>query len=221
MSESKYIISDELPVARNELSGMAMPEVAAPEKFTLSDRSPSYKAGRNALPEFRGLMNVAQGPLMGFADEAYGGIAGGARTLFGKGSFSDNYAAERDFARGASDDVQENSPWTAGITQAMASAPLAVLKPFSVALGGLRNMVSPMAAVPAAQTAVTGLLSKTLGAAKTGFGYGAVNGVGKVASGVGSMLRLAQSGYIRNYAAWVVVGAILAIGWIGLRVVAK
>ena len=50
---------------------------------------------------------------------------------------------------------------------------------------------------------------------------GAVNGVGKVASGVGSFLRLAQSGYIRNYAAWVVVGAILAIGWIGLRVVAK
>ncbi len=50
---------------------------------------------------------------------------------------------------------------------------------------------------------------------------GAVNGVGKVASGVGSLLRMAQSGYIRNYAAWVVVGAILAIGWIGLRVVVK
>ena len=50
---------------------------------------------------------------------------------------------------------------------------------------------------------------------------GAVNGIGKVASGVGGFLRLAQSGYIRNYAAWVVVGAILAIGWIGLRVVAK
>jgi NADH-quinone oxidoreductase subunit L len=50
---------------------------------------------------------------------------------------------------------------------------------------------------------------------------GAVNGVGKVASSVGSLLRMAQSGYIRNYAAWVVVGAILAIGWIGLRVVAK
>ena len=50
---------------------------------------------------------------------------------------------------------------------------------------------------------------------------GAVNGVGKVASATGSLLRLAQSGYIRNYAAWVVVGAILAVGWIGLRVVVK
>jgi NADH-quinone oxidoreductase subunit L len=50
---------------------------------------------------------------------------------------------------------------------------------------------------------------------------GAVNGIGKVAAATGSLLRMAQSGYIRNYAAWVVVGAILAIGWIGLRVVAK
>jgi NADH-quinone oxidoreductase subunit L len=50
---------------------------------------------------------------------------------------------------------------------------------------------------------------------------GAVNGVGKVAAATGSLLRLAQSGYIRNYAAWVVVGAILAVGWIGLRVVVK
>jgi NADH-quinone oxidoreductase subunit L len=50
---------------------------------------------------------------------------------------------------------------------------------------------------------------------------GAVNGVGKIASSVGSLLRMAQSGYIRNYAAWVVVGAILAIGWIGLKVVVK
>jgi NADH-quinone oxidoreductase subunit L len=46
---------------------------------------------------------------------------------------------------------------------------------------------------------------------------GAVNGVGKLASGVGSILRLAQSGYIRNYAAWVVLGAILAIGWMGFN----
>src|SRR5215831_12072547 len=40
---------------------------------------------------------------------------------------------------------------------------------------------------------------------------GAVNGVGAVARATGSLLRLAQSGYIRNYAAWVVAGSILAI----------
>ena len=50
---------------------------------------------------------------------------------------------------------------------------------------------------------------------------GAVNGAGKAAQGVGSLLRLAQSGYIRNYAAWVVVGAILVIGWMGIRQVVK
>jgi len=46
---------------------------------------------------------------------------------------------------------------------------------------------------------------------------GAVNGIGKTARGVGGMLRLAQSGYIRSYAAWVVAGSILAIAIIGLR----
>jgi NADH-quinone oxidoreductase subunit L len=46
---------------------------------------------------------------------------------------------------------------------------------------------------------------------------GAVNGVGKAASAIGSALRLAQSGYIRSYAAWVVAGSILVILVMGLR----
>jgi NADH-quinone oxidoreductase subunit L len=46
---------------------------------------------------------------------------------------------------------------------------------------------------------------------------GAVNGAGTVARSVGSLLRLAQSGYIRNYAAWVVGGSILVIAYMGLR----
>lgn len=45
---------------------------------------------------------------------------------------------------------------------------------------------------------------------------GAVNGVGKEARNLGSLLRLAQSGYVRNYAAWVVAGAILVIAVMGL-----
>jgi NADH-quinone oxidoreductase subunit L len=40
---------------------------------------------------------------------------------------------------------------------------------------------------------------------------GAVNGVGKLARVAGGFLKLAQSGYIRNYAAWVVAGSIIAI----------
>ena len=39
---------------------------------------------------------------------------------------------------------------------------------------------------------------------------GTVNGVGAGARGIGAILRLAQSGYIRSYAAWVVLGSIAA-----------
>ena len=40
---------------------------------------------------------------------------------------------------------------------------------------------------------------------------GAVNGLGAWARGTGSLMRLAQSGYIRNYAVWVVLGALLLL----------
>jgi NADH-quinone oxidoreductase subunit L len=49
---------------------------------------------------------------------------------------------------------------------------------------------------------------------------GAVNGAGTTASAVGNLLRRAQSGYIRDYAGWVAVGAILVItymGYVGLK----
>jgi NADH-quinone oxidoreductase subunit L len=46
---------------------------------------------------------------------------------------------------------------------------------------------------------------------------GAVNGAGTLARATGGLLRRAQSGYIRNYAAWVVGGAILVIAYMGLR----
>jgi len=49
---------------------------------------------------------------------------------------------------------------------------------------------------------------------------GTVNGVGKRSRGVGGILRLLQSGNIRSYAAWVVLGSVivlLAIGFAGGR----
>jgi NADH-quinone oxidoreductase subunit L len=46
---------------------------------------------------------------------------------------------------------------------------------------------------------------------------GAVNGAGTVSQAVGNLLRHAQSGYIRSYAAWVVAGSILIIAYMGLR----
>jgi NADH-quinone oxidoreductase subunit L len=46
---------------------------------------------------------------------------------------------------------------------------------------------------------------------------GIANGLATVAQGAGGILRKAQSGYIRNYAAWVVAGAIVVIVWVGLK----
>ena len=46
---------------------------------------------------------------------------------------------------------------------------------------------------------------------------GAVNGAGTVARAAGRLLRLAQNGYIRDYAGWVVAGSILIVAYMGLR----
>ncbi len=54
-------------------------------------------------------------------------------------------------------------------------------------------------------------------AADVGVIDGAVNGTGKLAAATGNLLRHAQSGYIRSYAAWVVAGSILIIAYMGLR----
>jgi NADH-quinone oxidoreductase subunit L len=43
---------------------------------------------------------------------------------------------------------------------------------------------------------------------------GAVNGVGRRARGIGNILRLAQSGNIRSYAGWVLLGSVAVIAWI-------
>ena len=44
---------------------------------------------------------------------------------------------------------------------------------------------------------------------------GLANGIGTTARGLGGILRRAQSGYIRSYAAWVIAGTVLAIAYIG------
>ena len=44
---------------------------------------------------------------------------------------------------------------------------------------------------------------------------GIANGIGTTARVIGGILRRAQSGYIRSYAAWVIAGTVLAIAYIG------
>jgi NADH-quinone oxidoreductase subunit L len=47
---------------------------------------------------------------------------------------------------------------------------------------------------------------------------GAVNGVGSLVRVTGDHLRRVQTGYVRNYALGVVVGAVLVLGWVVARV---
>ena len=45
---------------------------------------------------------------------------------------------------------------------------------------------------------------------------GAVNGIGTQSQGIGGLLKLLQSGNIRSYATWVVLGSILLMVTIGI-----
>jgi NADH-quinone oxidoreductase subunit L len=47
---------------------------------------------------------------------------------------------------------------------------------------------------------------------------GAVNGVGTLVRASGDRLRRVQTGYVRNYALGVVLGAVLVLGWVVMRV---
>jgi len=131
-------------------------------KFTKSD---DYTKGRDAPGALRGALSVLQGPTFGFGDEL-AGVAGGAFDRLTKGgSFSDRYKENRDYARGAQDVERETNPWTTGITQAMASAPMAALKLFGA--GGQAAM---------------GIGGQTVRAAGTGAAYGALGGAGNSVS---------------------------------------
>ena len=46
---------------------------------------------------------------------------------------------------------------------------------------------------------------------------GLVNGTARATAGVGGVLRRMQSGNLRSYAAWVLLGAVLWLGYLLLR----
>lgn len=123
-----------------------------------NQESDSFKAGRDS--SLRGLSSVLQGPTFGFADEIGGAIGGGLKTLFGKGSFGDNYDEMRDFIRGGAAQVKQDTPVIAGVTQAMASAPLLAAKLPLLFKGA-------------------GMAARVGNAAATGAGFGALSGAGE------------------------------------------
>ena len=130
-------------------------------------KNKDYQAGKEKPGALQGLASVINGPLMGFGDEVLGAVGGAIDTLKpGSKSFADNYRANRDTVRGMQDQQREDNPWMTGITQAMASAPMMLLKPLS-ALG--------MAPAVAQKTGVVG---NALRSAAAGAGYGAAGGAG-------------------------------------------
>lgn len=189
----------------------------AAELFGGKANNPEYQAGRQAPGWQRGLASVANGPLMGFADEIGGALGGfydmvtqpkinandwqrGARP---KG-LEDFYLANRDALRGMQDVEKKNNPWTTGITQTAASLPLGLLK---FGLGGA-NVVRQAA------TPVMGTMEKLFRTAATGMGYGAVGGAGNSeADSVGGLLAdTALGGATGAVLAPVVGGAANVIG---------
>ena len=138
---------------------------SAPDKYDAAfkkySKSDSYEAGRNAPGALRGLMSVINGPTMGFGDEIIGALGAPLNALVNGGSITDRYKEGRDYARGAQDMERETNPWTTGLTQAAASAPMSAFNLFGA--GGAATM---------------GIMGQTARAAGTGAAYGAVGGAG-------------------------------------------
>lgn len=132
--------------------GMSDAEIAAAIKRNMP--SQSYESGKRAPGALQGLINVAQGPTFGFADELIG--AGGAvvGALQGK-PIVDSYRSARDFARGASDYQTQQNPIFSAVTQGMASLPIG---------GVFAN------ATPAANTILTAVKSGALTGGLYGLG---------------------------------------------------
>jgi len=127
------------------------------------------EAGANAPGAARGLISVMQGPTLGFADELGGAIGGAYDTLVKGGNFGENYAANRDYLRGAAEYEQKENPYISGITQTMASAPLSVLR----VIGAAPKVANAMSKAPELN-----MLGQGLTAAGTGALYGAAGGAG-------------------------------------------
>jgi len=170
-----------MPINESEIKWDAAPaiDLKAVKWDAPKPKNKDYEAGQNAPGALQGLASVINGPLMGFGDEVLGAIGGAIDTIkqpkqslsdlvLGNRpkTFSDNYRANRDTVRGMQDAQREQNPWTTGLTQTMASAPMMLLNPAG-ALG-----MAPAVAQK------TGVVANSMRAAGMGAGYGAVGGAG-------------------------------------------
>jgi len=79
-----------------------------------------------------------------------------------------------------------------------------------------KYMVDELYAAAVVHPLVDGSRTLLWRVADAGIIDGTVNGVGKTARAVGGILKLAQSGNIRNYAGWVLGGTLLVVMVMGL-----
>lgn len=133
-------------------------------------KNKDYQSGRaNSGGLVRGALSVLNGPTFGFGDEIMGVVGGAIDSIKPGGKMSDfgaNYRSNRDYVRGAQDVEKETNPWTTGITQTMASAPIGALKLFGAA----------------AAAAPIGIAGQAGRAAASGAVYGGASGVGNSTS---------------------------------------
>jgi hypothetical protein len=135
--------------------------------------SPSMKEGRQLNSSVQGFANAMQGPTFGFADELYGGLSAGGRSIanmFGVGneqSFMQNYQEGKDLVRGATNQFRQDRPFTAALTSAAASAPVMLI-------GGAPAVAAKGVIVPAVTT-----LGRLGTAGKVGAIQGGVSGAGE------------------------------------------
>jgi hypothetical protein len=133
------------------------------QQVTAPAERKAYEAGRQTDAR-RGLINVLQGPTMGFADEIVGLGGGLVNALSGK-SPTEGYREARQFARGASDKASEDNPLASAITQGMASAP-------TMAISYGANLIKG-----------AGVGANALRAGITGGATGAIGGAGRSTAG--------------------------------------
>ena len=154
-----------LAYAQAQLGGGGAPGKSAAYTDGFSDK------GSNT--QQRSLLTAAQGPLFGFADEVYGGVVGGAKSIWNDAPFKQNYEQERDWARGAVDRYTRDEPARAIGSQILTGvgAAKAALGPAARALGADR-LVGPILPNAPAWLKNTGM------AMGLGTVTGAINGLG-------------------------------------------
>ena len=166
----------------------SMPQAATQPVLSLpggekKQKTSAYEQGRAIVnPVVRGLVNAAQGATFNFGDEILGALGAVGKAAMGQ-DFGDAYRETRDMYRGVSDQYAKDFPIGSIATQLAAGAPLTVAAPLGKLAGAGLSSVAPRAAANVAQVmnpvnAASGLIPRTLQAAGTGFGYGAIGGAG-------------------------------------------